>query len=369
MSGWIVLAIVVVGWLSGWWLLWRLPGLDALPPEGSGPSANTPLAVVIPARNEAQTLPLLLGDLAAQRYRPAGIIVVDDRSDDATAEVAEAGGATVVPSGGPPSGWAGKPWACWKGSQATTVRRLVFLDADVRLAPDALARLAITHDRTGGLLSVQPYHVVGRPVEALSMVPNIVAMAGTGVFTPRPVAPTVAFGPCLVCDHEEYLAVGGHAQVRGEVAEDAALAQRFRAGRFPVTIRAGRDTVAFRMYPRGVRPLLEGWAKNLAVGAAAAPPYAAGLTAAWVAALLASPVLMAWFAGTSTVAAMVVYAALAGQVAWMSRRLGRFGAWPVLLYPLVAAIFVLLFAWSAVQVHVLGAVRWRGRRVAIGRPS
>jgi 4,4'-diaponeurosporenoate glycosyltransferase len=123
------------------------------------------------------------------------------------------------------------------------------------------------------------------------------------------------------------------------------------------------------MYPRGVRPLIEGWAKNLAVGAGAAPPYAVGLSAAWIAALLASPALMAGLFARSTVAALVVYAALAGQVAWVSRRLGRFGAWPVLLYPLTAAVFVVLFAWSAVQAHVLGSVTWRGRRIAVGRPS
>ena len=367
MSASILLAVVVGGWLAGWWLLWRLPGLDPTRPRGADGRRTKRIAVVVPARNEAETLPLLLSDLAGQTQPPDEIIVVDDGSVDATAAMAAAGGATVLTAGDPPEGWAGKPWACWTGSRATTAPRLVFLDADVRLAPDALARLLATHDRTGGLLSVEPSHVVGRRMEGLSLVPNIVTMAGTGTFTPRPTAAIVAFGPCLVCDHDDYRAAGGHAAVRQAVAEDAALAQRFRAAGLAVTIRAGRDAVTFRMYPRGVRPLLEGWTKNLAVGAGAAPPHAVGLTAAWVAAMLASPAVMAWLGATS--AALIVYGAIAGQVAWMARRLGRFGTWPVLLYPLVTLVFVALYGWSVVQVHVRGSVTWRGRRIAVGRAS
>jgi 4,4'-diaponeurosporenoate glycosyltransferase len=143
--------------------------------------------------------------------------------------------------------------------EATSAPVLVFLDADVRLdRPDALARLAETHQHLGGLLSVQPLHVTGRAVEGFSMAANVVALAGSGAFTPRPNIPSLAFGPCLVCYRRQYLAVGGHAAVRGAVAEDAALAGRFRQARLLVTLRAGRDVVSFRMYPRGVRPLIEG---------------------------------------------------------------------------------------------------------------
>ena len=131
-------------------------------------------------------LPLLLADLAKQSLPAAEILVVDDASSDGTAAVAAAAGATVVRTTGPPAGWAGKPWACWRGVQSTTAPMLVFLDADVRLAPDALARLVATHDRVGGLLSVQPRHLAGRAVEGLSMVPNVVVLAGTGAFSPRP---------------------------------------------------------------------------------------------------------------------------------------------------------------------------------------
>ena len=259
--------------------------------------------MVIPARNEAESLPLLLDDLARQDPRPAQIVVVDDASEDDTPHLAARHGAEVVRTTGPPPGWAGKPWACWRGAESTGAATIVFLDADVRLAPDAIARLLATHAAAGGLLSVQPRHVVGRAVEGASMVANVVVLAGSGAFTPRPAAPTVAFGPCLVCDRSDYLAVGGHAAVRQAVAEDAALAQRFRAAGHPVTLRGGHDAVTFRMYRRGLRPLVEGWSKNLAIGAGAAPWNATVLTVTWVAALLAAPALVARLAGWSVLAA------------------------------------------------------------------
>src|SRR5262245_27595295 len=88
----ILLAIVATGWLAGWWLLWRLPGLDAAVSGAGGHE----VAVIVPARNEARTLPVLLADLAAQRPAPAEVVVVDDGSDDGTAAVARTTGARVV---------------------------------------------------------------------------------------------------------------------------------------------------------------------------------------------------------------------------------------------------------------------------------
>lgn len=355
-----LLVVVTLGWAAGWWLLWRLPTLDRR-------TAVAAVAIIVPARDEAAVLPLLLGDLSRQRMSPVELVVVDDASDDGTAEIAAATGATVVRTEGPPPGWAGKPWACWRGVAATSAPTLVFLDADVRLAADALGRIIATHDRVGGLLSVAPRHCTGRAVEGLSMVPNLVALAGTGAFTARPNEPTVAFGPCLVCSRHDYLAIDGHRAARAAVAEDAALAQRMRACGRRVTLLGGGAQVTFRMYPSGLRPLLDGWSKNLAIGAGAAPRGPAVLTAAWVAAMLATPAMVVELAPVSRGAAALAYVAVLAQVAWAARRVGRFGVWPVALYPLAAAVFVALFAWSLVRVHVMRTVTWRGRRLAVER--
>ncbi|MGH9148991.1 MAG: glycosyltransferase, partial [Acidimicrobiales bacterium] len=98
---------VALGWLGGFWLLWRIPRLAA----GAGTLGAVPVAVVIPARDEAANLPTLLASLAAQTRRPGQVVVVDDHSADATAAVAAAAGATVVAAPDLPPGWTGKSWA------------------------------------------------------------------------------------------------------------------------------------------------------------------------------------------------------------------------------------------------------------------
>ena len=202
-----------VGWLLGWWLLWRLdppgsaPTGDAArrPEDATLDSTLATVSVIIPARDEEANLGALLGDLDHSLNRPAQVVVVDDESADATAAIAEAGGAALVATGGPPPGWAGKAWACWLGAERAGGRILVFLDADVRLAPGALHRVCTEQGRGGGLLSVQPYHVTERPYEQLSLYFNLIGLMAAGEFTPRRQQARAAFGPCMVCVRDDYL--------------------------------------------------------------------------------------------------------------------------------------------------------------------
>src|SRR5690349_6967385 len=110
---------------------------------------------------------------------------------------------------------------------------------------------------------------------------------GSGAFAGwrRPRKPA-AFGPCLLTSAEDYRLVGGHAAVRAEVVEDVALARRFDAERLPVTVFAGWRAVEFRMYPNGVRQLVEGWTKNLASGVGLVDPLPAAIAVWWVTACI-----------------------------------------------------------------------------------
>ena len=126
----------------------------------------------------------MIEDLAAQTALPARVVVVDDHSEDDTFATALALSAkwpelrVVVRSSAelPPS-WNPKSWALHQGI-AGTEARLLFLDADVRLAPHALAALSAAHRRTGGLLSVAPRHHIGSRIESLSLPFNLVAVMG-----------------------------------------------------------------------------------------------------------------------------------------------------------------------------------------------
>jgi 4,4'-diaponeurosporenoate glycosyltransferase len=370
--------IVAGGWLAGFALLPRLKGLARPGAPAAGVSTGV-VSVVIPARNEEANLGRLLGSLARQRDAPAEVIVVDDRSSDATADLARRGGATVLTGTEPPPGWNGKCWACHQGAVAASGDCLVFLDADVTLAPDALGRLVTEYGRRSGLVSVAPFHHTERPYERLSAVANLVVLMGTGAFGLLSANPTMAFGACMITSAEDYWRVGGHAHadVRGAVAEDVALARRYRTFRAPVAVLAGRETVSFRMYPGGPRQLVDGWTRLLAAGAERTPPMLGAAIGLWITAALlaASAPLRAMLAGVGWRRGegrrvLAAYGAFSLQMWWMLRRVGRFGAVGTLAFPLPLSTFVALFARSAWHRVTGRPPTWRGRSMpaAVSRP-
>src|SRR5690606_39821258 len=75
-----------------------------------------------------------------------------------------------------PRGWTGKSWALWNGCRHAGGDLLLFLDADVRMAPDALASLVAARDRAGGVVSVVPFHEARRFHEKLLLVVNLLGM-------------------------------------------------------------------------------------------------------------------------------------------------------------------------------------------------
>ena len=370
------LAFVGTGLLAGAWYLARVrpPGTDRASRDRAPVPTAVRVSVIVPARDEARTLPRLLTSLRALEPAPYEILVVDDDSTDATASVAAAHSATVVAAGARPPGWAGKPWACQVGADTATGTHLLFLDADTWLAPDALARLLDEHAQHGGLVSVQPFHVTVRPYEELSAYCNAVAMMGTGAFTPRGATTTrAAFGPCLFTTVGDYDAVGGHASVRSEVLEDVRLSHRYRAAGLPVTCRAGREVVRFRMYPDGLHRLVEGWSKNMASGAAATDRVAVVATVVWVAAQVAVTVRAAtgvtgWTfgRGPAPLVALGVYAVVAVQMRVLLRRIGSFRRLTAVVFPVPLAAFVAIFLRSCVLTFVRREVIWRDRTIAVG---
>lgn len=362
------LILVAIQWAAGVWLLARIRGPQrSRSGRVAGERAPT-VSVIVPARNEEASLPHLLASLAAQTVPPSEVIVVDDHSEDATAALAAAAGVTVLDAPPLAEGWRGKPAACAAGAEMATGELLVFLDADVTLAPGALAAVIDEHRRSGGLVSVQPFHMTARPYERLSAICNVVSMMGTLAFTGPPRREvTMAFGPCMVTSRADYDAVGGHTDptVRSQVIEDIFLARCFRAADLPVSVLGGRTMVRFRMYPGGPRQLIDGWTRSLGVGARGASPLAIVGPFLWVwgALVAAWDGLSAVVGGPHRVVDAVVYAVWAAQIGWMLRRVGRFGALTAVLFPVPLLAFVALFVRSVVLLVTRRQIRWRGRLV------
>lgn len=338
--------LFALGWFAGWLLLWRARPL----PRAVGRTA--PVSVIVPARDEEASLPTLLASFDAERHVGDELVVVDDHSTDATAAIAAAAGARVVPAPELPAGWAGKPHACHVGAQHASNGVLVFLDADVTVAVGTIdAVVAQLEQHPDEIVSVQPHHRTVAAHEQASLLFNLVALMGCGAFTPagERVATHVAFGPVLACTRATYDRIGGHAhpEVRGAVLEDIALARRCERSR----LFAGTSTgPSFRMYPRDLRQVVEGWTKGVGIGVDATPWWALVGTAAWVTSLAGGAVTSAWFVVASLV-----------QLAVLARRAGRFRWWAVAAYPLWCALLVVVVARSLWRRRRGGEVTWKGR--------
>lgn len=361
------------GWVLGWLLFWRLPTLT---PAEASRGSDEGVSVIIPARDEADVLPGLLGDLAAQTVLPSEVVVVDDMSEDGTGAVARALGARVVAVNELPDGWTGKSHACQTGADATTASLLLFLDADVRLAPAALESLLAEADQSSpssSFLSIQPSHVMHKWYEPASAGGSVVSVMGVGLSAALPLELRGAFGPCLLVDRASYVAVGGHRSGRAAIADDMALAARLRDAGYPTRALAGGPLVRYRMYPAGWRQLWEGWTKNLSAGAGGIPSWRFVAIALWIAAGLSSfgavvaaarhPSPLHW------IVAILSYLAFAGQWRWMLRQLGGFPYWTGALYPILLVVFVALFVRSSWLEYARRRVRWRGRSIPVGGSS
>ena len=134
LAAWVVLVLFRGGfWRADQRLDGPVPGRDSWPG----------VVVIVPARNEAATIGTTLAALAGQG-RDLAVFVIDDQSDDGTADAARASGLAgldLVPGTDLPRGWSGKLWALEQGRRRATRPLILLLDADITLAPGVLAAL------------------------------------------------------------------------------------------------------------------------------------------------------------------------------------------------------------------------------------
>ena len=243
---------------------------------------DTSLCVVIPAYNEANNIgPCLSSVLASDApCRHWQVLVVDDDSTDATAETAIRTAAQrdadepsfeLLRAGPRPVGerWVGKNWACSTAMEQVRSQWVLFIDADVRLQPEALRRALDQAIREqADLFSLAPRLGCGCLAEWMVQ-PIMASLLGLGfpIEATNDPASEVAFaaGPFMLFRRSAYESIGGHRALASEVVEDLALARGIKGGGFRLRYLLGLDAVDLRMYS-DLPSLWEGWTKNWLIG-------------------------------------------------------------------------------------------------------
>ena len=362
------LVIQTVFWALGFFFLFRIPRCR----RNSGKIKPYPsVSIIIPARNEEKSLPVLLTSLRDQDFIPDEIIVVVDQSEDSTKEIAEREGVRTIQSEPLPEGWVGKPWACYQGAQIAKGDVFIFLDADTCIEKDGLKDIVNTYFERGGVLSIQPYHKTKRLYEQLSAFFNVIMMGAMGTFTVfgNLLKPIGLFGPCVVMRRKYYLEIGGHLAVKGEVVEDLALGNIIKKRKVLIYCYGGRGTISFRMYPNGMRELVDGWSKGFATGAV--KTYIPVLLAiiAWVGGgISATRYTIEAISSMNTISILVwtsAYLGYAIQVYWMLFRIGTFKFYTALFYPVSLLFFLVIFLRSVFMIFIRRSVRWKGVTISL----
>jgi chlorobactene glucosyltransferase len=256
-------------WLSA--LARTILNLLAVPRLKKRMPRQTPLlSVIIPARDEERAIARTVRAMLAQTYPQLEIVVVNDRSTDATADVLASFDdprlVVVHATEDPPAGWLGKPWALHQGSQRARGELLLFVDADVIYEPDAIAA-AVAHleARRLPMLALFPHLEMHGFWEHVIM-PNLAVFAFSVLpvwLTNRTRIPVLAVGggPGNLVRREDYDACGGHESLRDAVVDDVGLARLMRRrGRRTEVVRA-ENMISVRMY-HGLGEIVRGFTKN-----------------------------------------------------------------------------------------------------------
>lgn len=338
------------------------------------------VGVIIPARNESENIEECLASLTKSRYPNFEIIIVDDRSEDGTAELARTvppGNAkrlVVIDGEALPEGWLGKPWACQQGARTTSAELLVFADADTTHGDRLLSRsITELQNEDADLLNVLGFQVMESFWERLVQPQIFLAVVFRHPDLERSARSSqwqdgVANGQFMLMPRTSYEAIGGHESVRDRVLEDLALAQTVKRHGRTFVIRMAMDDLTTRMY-HSLGGLIAGWSRLIQMGSTQGQPLVSSFGVVTVATfcfwivppLMLLSALLGFGGETLLIWSALVCSLSVGIHAAFLHFLGA-PAYYAVFYPLGSFVVLYIMIRSKVRAS---DVEWKGRRYTV----
>lgn len=340
-------------------------------PRANAP-AGTAVSVLIPARNEEAGIAAAVRGALASNNVELEVVVLDDQSTDSTRRIVQELAVQdprvrLLDAPPLPAGWSGKQHACHLLARHARHDVLLFQDADVRLAPGAVGRIAgrLLFGKAA-LVSGFPRQETGSLGERLLVPMMLFLLIGylplIGVRLTRRAAFGAACGQLVAVRRVAYERAGGHEAIRASWHDGLKLPRVFRRAGFRTDLFDATDLATCRMY-RGWRESWRGFAKNATEGMAtpvALPVWTALLVGGHILPWVLVPATL--LAGAAEAAAVALAAVLSGLL-FRVVLAGRFRQ-PLSTVPLHpgAIAVTLAIQWSALAASWRGRpAEWRGR--------
>jgi len=379
--GWSLMALVPLFWAASLAKATRTRSASPFRVGPGDPPGGGSVGVLIPARDEAANIVGCLRAARAALGDGPPIMVLDDGSTDGTGALlvelqAQDPNLHVIVGGGAPlpAGWLGKPWACQRLAAAAadlhpSLDWLLFIDADVRLAPASVPAVVGYAERNQldllsgfGQLELRSFweKVLQPAVAGLILGAHDFAKTNAPA---KPDAELIANGQLMLARAATYRAAGGHQLVANNVLDDVGLAQAFVGRGLRYHIAYMTSVFSCRMYT-GISEIWAGWNKNLFAGFGRSwikvIVVVAGIFGVVLAPWLAAPLgllgplpLSIGLWGAVTVGLQLALRFYLDGVFAQDRRYS-------ITMPLGWALLALLILSSAVSTQ-LGRTRWKGR--------
>ena len=227
------------------------------------------VAILLPMRNEeGNVIASLSSVIESQGIAHRSIKVLDDHSTDKTAVLARSlPGIEVIAGKELAEGWLGKNYACQQLAESTTAEYLVFIDADVRLAPTAInSALTKMTELHWDFISPYPRQIAMSFLERL-MQPLLqwswISSVPLRLAEKLPFkSMVIANGQFFIVRRSAYIAAGGHAAIKSEVLDDLELARALHKHKFTGGVAEASAVCECRMYEAD-RDLIAGYTKSL----------------------------------------------------------------------------------------------------------
>jgi hopene-associated glycosyltransferase HpnB len=356
-------------------MFWLGSVSDTTPPVT--PAQWPSVAIVIPARNEAECIGDSVGSVLAQQYPEAlRVIVVDDDSSDGTGEIARRAAKTsdrplhIMASGPLPAGWTGKLWALKRGIDACLElpgppTYLLFTDADIVHAPDTVAWLVAKAERESlvlvSLMAKLRCESLAERVHVPAFIFFFQMLYPFAAVNRRTSVTAAAAGGCMLVRTDALRDAGGIEAIRDALIDDCALARRMKT-QGPIWLGLTERTRSIRPYPNwaDVRRMVT---RSAYAQLRYSPLLLAGTTVGMASTFLTPPLFAIFAHGLPQLLGLATWILMAGAFQPTLRFYGLSPLWGAAL-PAIAFLYMLYTIDSAIQ-HLVGhGGAWKGRTQA-----